>query len=252
MLLVTHDVDEALALADRVLVLTSGRISHSCQVSADRPRDRNQPALTRTENAPAHRARRRQGRKDMRNVAKTRRSDARRARPSGPARRRRSLHARPAGCSAQPACSSAGSGSAASSSPAASGTTSANTTSVSNVTLNIGDQAGSGLAGAAHRRRADQQAAVQGALVRLHLRAADASGHGRRARSTSAASATRRRSSPRPAAARSPSSARSRQIRTARRSWCRRTRPSTPWRSSRARASRSPRAARPTTTCWRS
>ena len=44
-LLVTHDVDEALALADRVLVLTAGRISHTCLVSADRPRDRNQPRL---------------------------------------------------------------------------------------------------------------------------------------------------------------------------------------------------------------
>jgi sulfonate transport system ATP-binding protein len=44
-LLVTHDVDEALSLADRVLVLTSGRISHTCQVSADRPRDRNRPDL---------------------------------------------------------------------------------------------------------------------------------------------------------------------------------------------------------------
>jgi sulfonate transport system substrate-binding protein len=42
------------------------------------------------------------------------------------------------------ACSSSGSGSGASSSPAASGTTSASTTDVSNVTLNIGDQAGSG------------------------------------------------------------------------------------------------------------
>jgi sulfonate transport system ATP-binding protein len=44
-LLVTHDVDEALALADRVLVLTAGRISHTCLVSADRPRDRNQARL---------------------------------------------------------------------------------------------------------------------------------------------------------------------------------------------------------------
>ena len=44
-LLVTHDVDEALTLADRVLVLTAGRISHTCLVSADRPRDRNQARL---------------------------------------------------------------------------------------------------------------------------------------------------------------------------------------------------------------
>ncbi|HEX9030582.1 MAG TPA: ABC transporter ATP-binding protein [Streptosporangiaceae bacterium] len=40
-LLVTHDVDEALTLADRVLVLSSGRISHSCLVRTPRPRDRS-------------------------------------------------------------------------------------------------------------------------------------------------------------------------------------------------------------------
>src|SRR5262249_37607622 len=44
-LLVTHDVDEALALADRVLVLTDGRIGYSCRIDAARPRDRDDPDL---------------------------------------------------------------------------------------------------------------------------------------------------------------------------------------------------------------
>jgi sulfonate transport system ATP-binding protein len=45
-LLVTHDVDEALALADRVLVLRDGRIAHSSAISVRRPRDRDHPSLT--------------------------------------------------------------------------------------------------------------------------------------------------------------------------------------------------------------
>jgi sulfonate transport system ATP-binding protein len=45
-LLVTHDVDEALALADRVLVLRDGRIAHSSVISVPRPRDRDHPSLT--------------------------------------------------------------------------------------------------------------------------------------------------------------------------------------------------------------
>ena len=44
-LLVTHDVDEALVLADRVLVLASGRISFSGPVGVPRPRDRDHPGL---------------------------------------------------------------------------------------------------------------------------------------------------------------------------------------------------------------
>ena len=38
-LLVTHDVDEALQLADRVLVIESGRVRHEVVVRRDRPRD---------------------------------------------------------------------------------------------------------------------------------------------------------------------------------------------------------------------
>ena len=44
-LLVTHDVDEALALADRVLVLSDGKIAHSAQIELERPRDRDHPDL---------------------------------------------------------------------------------------------------------------------------------------------------------------------------------------------------------------
>ena len=43
-LLVTHDVDEALALADRVLVLGDGRIAHSAAIELPRPRDRDHPS----------------------------------------------------------------------------------------------------------------------------------------------------------------------------------------------------------------
>jgi sulfonate transport system ATP-binding protein len=46
-LLVTHDVDEALVLADRVLVLASGQIVFSGTVDVPRPRDRDNAGLTR-------------------------------------------------------------------------------------------------------------------------------------------------------------------------------------------------------------
>jgi sulfonate transport system ATP-binding protein len=45
-LLVTHDVDEALGLADRVLVLRDGKIAHSAAIEVPRPRDRDHPSLT--------------------------------------------------------------------------------------------------------------------------------------------------------------------------------------------------------------
>ena len=46
-LLVTHDVDEAVALADRVLVLAGGRIVFDAANAASRPRDRATPNFTR-------------------------------------------------------------------------------------------------------------------------------------------------------------------------------------------------------------
>jgi sulfonate transport system ATP-binding protein len=46
-LLVTHDVDEALTLADRVLVLDGGRIAHESRVPLPRPRRTDHPDLIR-------------------------------------------------------------------------------------------------------------------------------------------------------------------------------------------------------------
>jgi sulfonate transport system ATP-binding protein len=45
-LLVTHDVDEAIRLADRVLVLTDGVIGFSATVEMDRPRDPSDPSFS--------------------------------------------------------------------------------------------------------------------------------------------------------------------------------------------------------------
>lgn len=45
-LLVTHDVDEALLLADRALVMRDGAIAYDTAVDLDRPRSPGDPALT--------------------------------------------------------------------------------------------------------------------------------------------------------------------------------------------------------------
>ncbi|MBY4275519.1 ABC transporter ATP-binding protein [Rhodococcus fascians] len=46
-LLVTHDVDEAIALADRVVVLENGAVSDTVTVDLPRPRDRGTPGFSR-------------------------------------------------------------------------------------------------------------------------------------------------------------------------------------------------------------
>jgi sulfonate transport system ATP-binding protein len=49
-LLVTHDVDEAIALADRVIVLTDGRIGFDSRISVPRPRHRDNHDLVELRN----------------------------------------------------------------------------------------------------------------------------------------------------------------------------------------------------------
>ena len=49
-LLVTHDVDEALSLSDRVLVLAGGQIAFSERIDVPRPREREHPELAALRN----------------------------------------------------------------------------------------------------------------------------------------------------------------------------------------------------------
>jgi sulfonate transport system ATP-binding protein len=48
-ILVTHDVSEAVALADRVLVIEDGRIAHDVSVNIPRPRRRGSAELAALE-----------------------------------------------------------------------------------------------------------------------------------------------------------------------------------------------------------
>jgi sulfonate transport system ATP-binding protein len=50
-ILVTHDVSEAVALADRVLVIENGQIAHDIDVTLHRPRQRGSAELARLEGA---------------------------------------------------------------------------------------------------------------------------------------------------------------------------------------------------------
>jgi sulfonate transport system ATP-binding protein len=49
-LLVTHDVDEAILLADRAVVLVDGHITLDTAIDLDRPRDRGHPGFVRLRN----------------------------------------------------------------------------------------------------------------------------------------------------------------------------------------------------------
>jgi len=48
-ILVTHDVTEAVALADRVLIIEDGRIAHDLDVAITRPRERGASDLAALE-----------------------------------------------------------------------------------------------------------------------------------------------------------------------------------------------------------
>jgi sulfonate transport system ATP-binding protein len=48
-ILVTHDVSEAVALADRVLVIENGQVAHDIDVAIHRPRQRGSVELARLE-----------------------------------------------------------------------------------------------------------------------------------------------------------------------------------------------------------
>ena len=65
-LLVTHDVDEAILLADRVLVLTDGGIALDCPVDVAEPPAARRRRVRRPALPPARRARRRRGRRGAR------------------------------------------------------------------------------------------------------------------------------------------------------------------------------------------
>src|SRR5206468_9736167 len=54
-LLVTHDVEEALLLADRVLVMDGGRIAYEADVGLGRPRDLGSPDFVRLRGELLHR-----------------------------------------------------------------------------------------------------------------------------------------------------------------------------------------------------
>ena len=62
-LLVTHDVDEALTLADRVLVLDEGRIAFDAPVPLARPRRHSDRGFVDAARPPALGARRRRDRR---------------------------------------------------------------------------------------------------------------------------------------------------------------------------------------------
>ena len=167
-LLVTHDVDEALALADRVLVLGDGRITHSAPVNLPRPRDRDHAELTAlrlrllTElGVPAEEAAD-PGRNRLMNMPRI-----------------SAVAVLAAVALAAARCSSAGSSS--SPAPAASSAapgSSSSAVNLSSVTLDVGDQKGTGAEAVLAAAWPPSSLPFHAQLVRLHLRPADARGDG--------------------------------------------------------------------------
>ncbi len=67
-LLVTHEVDEAIALADRILVLRDGRFAVDVRIDAPQPARPHRPRLRRVPAPAPHRARRRPARRRLHSV----------------------------------------------------------------------------------------------------------------------------------------------------------------------------------------
>ena len=188
-LLVTHDVDEALALADRVVLLADGRIAHEERISLERPRERENPDLSRKTNPPAHRAGRLRER--CSSVRFTDHHAVNRSASARPSRRRRSPP--PASASRTPA-RKVSPHKASATTPSAKVVAPAK--KLKGVVLNVGDQAGTGAEAVLEAAGLLKQTAVlkdgltssgpTSPLARRSFRRSPP------ARSTSVASATRR------------------------------------------------------------
>ena len=146
-LMVTHDVDEALALADRAVVLHDGLIATQLEITAARPRDRNHPRDPPTQGPAPSRARHKHERDNVTTSYPRihRRSSARRGRPRRLASPVTTLilgfAATTFAATTMATTTVAG---AATTGAATTGAAPVSPVNLSQVTLHLGDQAGSG------------------------------------------------------------------------------------------------------------